>query len=300
MPLVPCSVATQSTAAAPRDRGRGPDVGPQQRRPDDGGRQHLGHGLAGVRVEDVRAARRDPGRRHTAVGQRHGGQDARPVPRVLDPDPPRVRVGAGPDQDVAARPDRRGRTVHVIERPGCASDRPGLDQAGRVEDPWPPGHGVPGVEPPVRADQGDLAQPVHLADGRVGGGQVELTALDPADLRVVPVGAEHRLGGPQIGEQGGHGVLGLGPPGARTAQVHADRHPHDLLDPRPVLRLGRGLGRRRGRRCVVHPGRHHSPAWSRASCRDWTYPRLVTDAPLTMEIWAEPAAVASSFRIGIA
>ena len=47
----------------------------------------------------------------------------------------------------------------------------------------------------------------------------------------------------------------------------------------------------------------HQPAAraaSRADCRLWMYAALVYDAPLTVSIWAEPAARASRRRIGAA
>ena len=106
--------------------------------------------------------------------------------------------------------------------------------------------------------------------GSVGARHRRRAALDAADLRVLAVGREHRVGGAQVGERARGGLLRGVTAGLLAPRVDADRHAHDLLDPHLAgagggfLTQGRdGVGdRRRGLGA-------HRPAWSSALCSDW-------------------------------
>ena len=175
---------------------------------------------------------------------------------------PQPTARAGSDDDVATRADAVRDLGHDVEVGGRTGDGPALDQPGRVEGEATPVAAAPGAEQPVGALLGRQAQ---LGD--VGHPRVRLGALAVLQAQQVAVGtpgAEHGVDLAQVGEGAGDPGLEVGAGRLDGAHVDADRHPHDLLDPRAAGQPGR-RGRRRRDRDL---GGDHRFAWSIADCSE--------------------------------
>ena len=121
---------------------------------------------------------------------------------------------------------------------GRPVDRPAFDQPSGVKTRYAGLVRKAGRERPAGARAGQLTEPGRLDDQRVALGKDQLSAAQPADLRVRLPGREQLVHAVQLGEGGGHRALHLRAGEVRAAQVDADRQPHDLLDPgAPTHRL---------------------------------------------------------------
>ena len=181
--------------------------------------QHAARRAAGVRIEHVPAARVVGRRRHREVADLQDLGDLAALERVLDAD----RPAAAADDEVAARihgvPPNTGR----VEQRSRTVDRPSLDEAGRIEQL---GRRRACVEVAVCRCARLLAEPEHRHDTLIGISDLELAAVDAADLAVGLVRAEDAVDPPEPPEDVVDDALVDGVVG----NVDEDRHSHDVLD----------------------------------------------------------------------
>ena len=170
-----------SRRVATDEQCRGPDVRPQQGVRHDGHRADAVDRLLRHRVVEMCASGGGAGRRHGARRQRDHGDHPGAVARVLDPDPPRGRVGAlrrdvvvPADEDVTAGVDRPRRRRQAGQLAGGAVDGPALDEAGRVVAELAGIVRQPGGERPTGPLRCDRTEPLDLGEQRLvrPGGQV--------------------------------------------------------------------------------------------------------------------------------
>jgi hypothetical protein len=185
--------------------------------------------------------------------------------RVLDTHPP----GAPDDPHVAAGVDGKALVAGVAQQLCGAIDGPALDEAGRIEAPR-----RERVEVAARLLVQALAEGQHPLHVLMRLGEWELAAVEPADLTVLPVGAEGRIDPAQPVE---HPVEIVGVD-VLVADVDHDRHAHHVL----------------------HDGGHARFAFRIADCSELMKASLRSVAPETRSMFALWARSASLRRIGIA
>src|SRR5664280_1277693 len=222
----------------PNEQCGGPDVCPHQAGSDHGDRTSALNKGAGHRIVEVGAAGSGAGGGNCAVLELHHLSDARAIAWVLDPDPPQCSrpitclTGRGANDDVTSCIEAVAGSRKVGQLDRGTVRRPSLDQASRIEAQHTViarqlvGEGTPGQLTRLVAHRDDLG------DQRVGLAGVELPPADPADLAVLLVGAEqpirvdHDVKG-RLNATGNDRRVDIPSP-----DVDADRHPHDLPDPR--------------------------------------------------------------------
>ncbi len=183
--------------------GRGPDVGPQQVRPHDGGGPGPGDAVAGPGVDDVGAAAsgaggRDPSRRSsttstTLLGSRgssmptrHGAGSSEgpgPVPTATSPPAPTAHVAPG----TRARCSAAAATAQPLTRPVGSKNGPSLRAAA------PRGEQAVGAVLGLEAELGDVGDPgveVVLVLG--------LAVLEAEQVAVGAPGAEDGVGPAEV------------------------------------------------------------------------------------------------------
>src|SRR6266568_2124463 len=137
------------------------------------------------------------------------------------------------------------------------------------------------VEVPVRLHAQLLAAIEHLAHLGTGVLELQLAAVEAADLAVVLVRAERLVDEAQPLEHALERLV----VDVLVPDVDDDRHAHDVLDPAQSGDDGGGA---------------HDFAFVIAAWSDWTNASLVSLAPETMSMFALCACSASLRRIGIA
>ena len=174
---------------------------------------------AGVRIEHVPAARVFGRRRHREVADLEDPRDVVALERVLDTD----RPAAAADDEVAARIHRIPTHTGRVEQRSRAVDRPSLDEAGGIEHV---GRRLAYIEVVVCRCARLLAEPEHRHDTLIGIADLELAAVDAADLALGLVRAEDAVDPPEPPEDVVDDALVDGVVG----DVDEDRHSHEVLD----------------------------------------------------------------------
>ena len=213
-------------------------VGRSQLGADHGDRQYPAWWAASMWIHHVEAALVRARGGHGAVAELDHAGEAVPPVRVVDAHSPGGLAGAAPsDEHVAAGVQAEASGSGALEDRGGAVHRPALHETRGIEPPGRLYVEEAGADPAV-----GLAACEHLANKGVGCLGREVAPVQPGDLAVGAVGAEHVVDGAQTGE------FLLDRPG-RDIAVHLDRHGHSHHVLEPLLSHGRDRSPIAGSRC---------------------------------------------------
>src|SRR3954447_18491312 len=208
---------------AHRERRGRVGVGLPEVRPDDRDRQEARRRAARAGVDDVAALLVLAGGGDGQVLDRDDRGKALERLGVPDADPPpAIRAGAAAGDDVTAGVDAEALGTRGGEPLRGARDRPALDEARGVE-----ATGRADGEGAARRTVQAHAPRQHLVHLRPAVGQGQLAAVETADLAVLAVGAEGRVGLAEPVER--HLDVDVVP------DVDPDRDAHDVADLRHAL-----------------------------------------------------------------
>src|SRR3954468_13934000 len=262
---------------AHRERRGRVGVGLPEVRPDDRDRQEARRRAARARVDDVAALLVLAGGGDGQVLDRDDRGKALERLGVPDADPPpAIRAGAAEGDDVTAGVDAEALGTGGGEPLRGARDRPALDEARGVEATGrADGEGAARRTVQAHAPRQDL---VHL---RPAVGQGQLAAVETADLAVLAVGAEGRVGLAEPVER--HLDVDVVP------DVDPDRDAHDVADLRHAMERRRPPSELPGSGLGVRRSGSSQPPWRELRPR---FPKLavMTGLDPSERLWREPPA----------